>query len=134
MFEVKARLPIKNTLNILNNPELWKYKVSTLVGLRKSFEETSKSSTKASQFEIGSKVLVLRPQLRKIVPVSKLLPRYLGPYTIQRRLSHNLYQVESESKDLKVFHASRLIKFFSRSTLAEGWRVVQIMRIRYCVN
>jgi hypothetical protein len=93
------------------------HELDALPGIRQSLLRDSAHSNPVRQFPVGGNfVLALAPALRKRGSASKLAKRYHGPFKVLEQLPHHLYRVVDELGMSTVFHASRLVSFFSRGS------------------
>ncbi|OMJ21150.1 Transposon Tf2-11 polyprotein [Smittium culicis] len=114
LFGIEARMPDEYGKIKTSNLALRYIEIETLPGKRENLKREARHSTQIPIFEVGDYVLALNHRLRKRNPSAKTIPRYEGPYLVREKEPHNVYVVESEDKNMKSFHVSRLIKFFGR--------------------
>ncbi|PVU88103.1 hypothetical protein BB561_006025 [Smittium simulii] len=111
----EIRLPKDNITGKIPTETARTVELSNINAIRNLTEKEKTNNTYTSNLQPGDRVMVLNGVLRKGVMINKDCPRYDGPYEVTEKLTNNTYRVKLDYDTFKTYHASRLIRYFSRA-------------------
>ncbi|OLY79455.1 hypothetical protein AYI68_g6472 [Smittium mucronatum] len=116
VFGKELRLPLDKNSHTAPTEEARITELANINGIRESYTKDRKTSGFISDLKENELVMVLNGTTRKGGIKNKSLPKYDGPYRILEKQHNNTYKLELDNKNTNDYHASRLIRYFSRAS------------------